>query len=106
MTDPLTHTSQAGKPQPDAHSHDHGHSHSHAHAHAHAQTHAHDHAHDHGHGAQAGHVQHATHHVHVAPAPAAHMAWSVLSLSVFQRLLLVAPMLVCLWLAVVWAIAG
>lgn len=34
------------------------------------------------------------------------MAWSVLSLSVFQRLLLVAPMLVCLWLAVVWAVAG
>ena len=77
-----------------------------------ANAHGHDHSHDHDHG-HAGHAAHAhgghAPHGHAAkPAatPAAHMAWSVLSLSVFQRLLLVAPMLVCLWLAVVWAIAG
>ena len=84
MTDASTQTSVTGKPRsPDANAH------------------AHDHSHEHGHAAHA--------HAHTASpavAPTAHMAWSVLSLSVFQRLLLVAPMLVCLWLAVVWAIAG
>jgi len=72
---------------------------------SHVHDHSHDHAHDHGHAGQAAHASH-SHAASPAAAPAAHMAWSVLSLSVFQRLLLVAPMLVCLWLAVVWAIAG
>jgi len=72
---------------------------------AHGHDHSHDHAHDHGHAGHAAHASH-SHASSPAAAPAAHMAWSVLSLSVFQRLLLVAPMLVCLWLAVVWAIAG
>ena len=75
-----------------------------------ANAHAHDHSHDHAHAGHAVHAHggHASHGHAASPAaaPAAHMAWSVLSLSVFQRLLLVAPMLVCLWLAVVWAIAG
>jgi len=75
-----------------------------------ATAHAHDHSHDHGHAGHAAHAHggHASHGHAPSPAaaPAAHMAWSVLSLSVFQRVLLVAPMLVCLWLAVVWAIAG
>ena len=75
-----------------------------------ANAHAHDHSHDHGHAGRAAHAHggHASHGHASKPAaaPTAHMAWSVLSLSVFQRLLLVAPMLVCLWLAVVWAIAG
>jgi hypothetical protein len=34
------------------------------------------------------------------------MRWSVLSLSVFERVLLVVPMVVCLWLAVGWAVSN
>lgn len=94
MTDASTQTSVTGKPR----------------SHELANAHAHDHSHEHGHAEQAVHAHggHASHGHASSPAaaPAAHMAWSVLSLSVFQRLLLVAPMLVCLWLAVVWAVAG
>jgi hypothetical protein len=62
-----------------------------------SEPHPHSHA-DHG---------HAHAHPHApspAAAPALHMRWSVLSLSVVQRVLLVMPMLACLWLAVTWAI--
>lgn len=112
MTDPLTQTSLAGKPQPEAHAGEPVHDHDHAHDHSHDREHGHSRKHP---DAPAGHAEHIhsgasvhVHRAHAAPAvaPAAHMAWSVLSLSVFQRLLLVVPMLVCLWLAVVWAIAG
>lgn len=98
MTDASTQTPVTGKPQSpelaNAHVHDHSHDPAHEHGHAGHAAHAHG-----------GHASHG-HTSKPAAAPAAHMAWSVLSLSVFQRLLLVAPMLVCLWLAVVWAIAG
>ena len=70
---------------PHHHSHaDHGHD-----GHAHAHTHA-----DHAHGSSP------------ASPPAPSMRWSVLSLSVAERVLLVVPMVVCLWLAVGWAVSN
>lgn len=67
-----------------------------AHHDEHAQRehdHEHDHDHDHDH----------AHHHHPAPNAAAHKA-SLLALSSLQRLVLVAPLLGLLWLAVWWAL--
>jgi hypothetical protein len=65
--------------------------------------------HHHSH-AEHGHDRHAHAHTHAKGAPTApppaSMRWSVLSLSVFERVLLVVPMVVCLWLAVGWAVSS
>jgi hypothetical protein len=83
---------------PHRHSHaDHGH-----------DAHAHDHAHEHGQPHADAHPRARGGHAHASPAavPAASMRWSVLSLSVGQRVLLVVPMVACLWLAVGWALSS
>lgn len=71
------------------------------HLHSHAE---HEHVGHAGH-ARAGHA-HGAHVTSPATVPVASMRWSVLSLSVVQRVLLVVPMVACLWLAVGWAISS
>jgi len=66
---------------PAAHSHDHVHGHSHGPAHAHSHGPAHRH-------------------------PAATPAFSLLRLSVWQRLAIVLPLAALLWAGTLWVIAG